>query len=149
MLTRRTAICTFLTAPLLANGAQAGTRRVYAVDGWAIDGTDPVAYFHDRAAVAGLRSEAIRWRGARWCFRTAANREVFERDPHAFAPRYGGFCALGVAQGVLAPSDPQAWSITDRQLFLTASQAERAVWLSDPATHIAHADAHWARLMRG
>ncbi len=147
MLTRRTAICSIFAAPLLANAAMAGMRRVYAVDGWAIEGIDPVAYFRDHAAVPGLRAQAIGWRGAHWCFKSAANREAFERDPHAFAPRYGGYCALALVQGVLTPSDPQAWTIEGGTLFLNSSIADRAAWLSDPARHIVQADAHWARMM--
>ena len=147
MLTRRAAICTILATPMLAMPVCADTPLVYAVDGWAIDGFDPVAYFRDRAVIPGSRREVIGWRGAQWCFKSVAHREAFEADPHAYAPRYGGYCALALIHGELTPSDPQAWSITEDQLFLNTSLADRAVWLADPETNIRRADAHWDRLV--
>ncbi len=147
MLTRREAICTILATPMLAVPVHADTPLIYAVDGWAIDGFDPVAYFRDHAVIQGSRREAIRWRGAQWCFKSAAYREAFESDPHRYAPRYGGYCALALAHGELTPSDPQVWSIEQGQLFLNASLAARVAWLADPAANIRRADTYWARLV--
>jgi len=147
MFTRRAAICAMLAAPLLATSAAAQVSLVYAEDGWAIRGTDPVAYFRGKGVIAGSRTQVVQWRGAKWCFETAANREAFELNPYAFAPQYGGHCALALANGLLAPSDPHAWTIHDDRLFLNYSVEERGSWLQDAEINIRKADAHWSNLL--
>lgn len=148
MFTRRAAISALLAAPLLASTAAAQASLVFAEDGWAIRGTDPVAYFRGKGVIAGSRSQVVKWRGAMWSFETAANREAFELNPHAFAPQYGGHCALALAKGFLAPSDPYAWTIRNDRLFLNFSMQERGSWLADADDNIRKADANWSNLLR-
>ncbi|MEJ6402650.1 YHS domain-containing (seleno)protein [Yoonia sp. 2307UL14-13] len=149
MLTRRAVMMSAIAIPFLANAAIAEPKWVYAPFGFAIGGIDPVAYFRTGAVVEGSHSESVTWRGARWCFDNSVNREAFERDPHAFAPRYGGHCALALSSGALAPSDPEAWTIYDGELFLNHSLTAREVWLRDSKTHVAQADRNWQRFVWG
>jgi len=68
---------------------RADVPAVYAQDGLALGGVDPVAYFTVGAPVAGDRAYGLMWRGAMWRFVSAANRDRFEMDPVGHAPRYG------------------------------------------------------------
>jgi len=147
MLTRRTAICAILAAPMLTTRAFAQASAVYAEDGWAIRGADPVAYFRHGKVVAGSRMLVVRWRGATWCFETAAHREIFELNPHRYAPQYGGYCAMALAKGELAPSRPETWSIFDDRLYLNDTEAEHTAWSQNPGYNIEKADENWLLIM--
>lgn len=56
----------------------------------AIRGYDTVAYFQEGKAVKGSHEFTHEWQGAKWRFASAANRDLFARDPQEFAPQYGG-----------------------------------------------------------
>lgn len=127
----------------LASRARAGGAPIFAENGIAIRGADPVAYFQGRGPVAGLATERVRWRGAVWLFANADNRDVFEWDPRRFAPRFGGYCALAVVEGRLAPSDPRAWSIHEGRLYLLNSYAARRAWLANVEQNIRLAEERW------
>lgn len=135
-----------LLAPALlvsARGAAAGEPEVFQSGGIALGGTDPVAYFTEARPVAGSAGHALGWRGVTWHFASAANLAAFEDDPEAHAPRYGGYCAWAVAQGYLAPTVPEAWSIVDGRLYLNASLGVRRQWERDIPGFIATADGNW------
>ena len=65
---------------LLASTAAAAP-AVFAPDGVAIRGYDPVAYFTESEPVKGSVVHTADWNGARWKFATAANRALFIADP--------------------------------------------------------------------
>ena len=123
--------------------ARAATAPVYAEDGIAIDGTDPVAYFSEGRPVAGSSAHEVTWQGAAWRFASAANRERFEADPGAYAPQYGGWCAWAVAEGYTASTVPEAWKIVDGKLYLNYSRGVQRRWERDIPGTIARADANW------
>lgn len=132
-------------SPLLgaATAAFGGSSPVFAENGVAIRGADAVAYFRGMGAVAGTVGERVRWRGAVWLFATPEHREMFERDPRRFAPRFGGYCAHTLAQGALGPADPRAFAIHDGRLYLLRSQRIKKVWLENIAENVALAQSNW------
>lgn len=115
----------------------------FTEDGVAIRGTDPVAYFLENQPVAGSSEFAYEWGGATWHFASAANRDRFAADPTAYAPQYGGYCAWAVAQGSLAPTDPNAWKIVDGKLYLNVNRRIQQKWEKDIPGNIAKADQNW------
>lgn len=112
----------------------------------AILGYDPVAYFTDGAATQGKADFELRWNGAVWRFANAANRDAFAADPERYAPRYGGYCAYGVARGYAVKIDPEAWTIVDDRLYLNYSKGVQATWTKDIPGYIAEADANWPKI---
>ena len=93
MLTRRNFVLTAMAAPaagLLATPTLAMTPEVFAVDGLAIRGYDPVAYFKEQTDVEGSAEQSIVWKGAEWRFASAENLADFESNPERWAPQYGG-----------------------------------------------------------
>ena len=147
MLTRRLFLGSALAAPLVARPAFAASPDYFAIDGIAIRGTDPVAYFEGAGPVAGSPEHALMWRGATWHFASAANRAPFEADADRFAPRYGGYCAYAVSKGGLATTDPAAWTIHEGQLYLNFSLNVRGIWSQDIPGNIARADANWPAVL--
>ena len=146
MTTRRHLLAAFGAAPLamgFGRAVRAATAPVYAEDGIAIDGTDPVAYFTEGRPVAGLSALEVTWQGAIWRFASVENRERFEADPAAYAPQYGGWCAWAVAEGYTASTVPEAWKIVDGKLYLNYSRGVQRRWERDIPGNIARADANW------
>lgn len=117
--------------------------------GLAIDGYDPVAYFTEGRAVPGNPSIEFTWNGTRYRFSTAANRERFEKDPAAYVPQYGGFCAYAVSRGYTASVDPDAWAVVDGKLYLNYSKRVQRLWQEDVPGNISKGDQNWARLQNG
>ena len=119
---------------------------VNATGGLAIQGYDPVAYFTDGRPRHGAAAHAFDWHGARWLFVSARHRDMFAADPERYAPRYGGFCAYGMAGGYKAPVDPEAFSIVEDRLYLNYSDSIRRDWMADIPGFVAKADAAWPRV---
>jgi len=111
--------------------------------GLAISGYDPVAYIAEGRARRGASAYHADWRGSRWLFVSSANRDAFLAEPDRYAPRYGGWCAYGMAHGYKAPIDPEAWTVVGDRLYLNYSKSVRRTWLGDVPGFLAKADAHW------
>ena len=147
MLSRRLFIGAALATPFLARPAFAAADPVFSARGLAIRGTDPVAYFDGNGPVAGDAAHAVMWMNATWHFANADNRAMFESDPAAFAPQYGGYCAYAVSKGYTASTDPEAWSIVDKKLYLNYSLSVRDIWTRDIPGNIAKGDANWPAVL--
>uniref|UniRef100_UPI0040470B76 YHS domain-containing (seleno)protein n=1 Tax=Yoonia sp. TaxID=2212373 RepID=UPI0040470B76 len=149
MLIRRSFICLMTTLPVLATPALAASPDIFAVGGLAIRGTDPVAYFAQQGPVAGDPAHSLMWRGATWRFASMANRDLFEADPMAYAPQYGGYCAYAASKGAIATSVPDAWTIYEGKLYLNFSQDVRDIWRRDIPGNILRADEYWPDILTG
>ena len=143
MLARRSLLGLMATTPLLARPAFAASPEVFSHDGFAIRGTDPVAYFTQGVPMAGNEAHKLMWRGATWTFANAENMAMFEMDPERYAPQYGGYCAYALSKGAIATSVPEAWTIVDGRLYLNFSVNVRSIWSQDIPGNIALADANW------
>jgi len=115
--------------------------------GGAIRGYDPVAYFTEGRPVQGDRDYRSDWNGATWRFSSAENKALFDADPTAYAPQYGGYCAWAIAQGSLASIDPDLWTIVDGKLYLNYSTDVQNKWEQDIPGFIARADQNWPGIL--
>ena len=143
MLNRRTFVGLLAASPLLASPAFAASPETFAVDGLAIRGTDPVAYFDEMGPVMGTSDHSLMWKGAQWQFASADNLAKFEADPDSYTPQYGGYCAYAMSKGAIATSDPEAWTIYEGKLYLNYSKTVRKIWFGDIPGNIALADGNW------
>ena len=152
MLTRRATLQLFAAAPVAyaaaaATPAFASEPAVYQDGGIAIDGTDAVAYFTEGKPVAGSDSHKVTWNGATWRFSSAENAATFEANPTAYAPQYGGYCAWAAAEGYVAPTAPDAWTIHDGKLYLNFNKRIRRRWERDIPGNVARGDANWPGIL--
>ncbi|MDF1715807.1 MAG: YHS domain-containing (seleno)protein [Antarcticimicrobium sp.] len=132
-----------LASLLLPSMALAEMPVFYTRQGVAIGGYDTVAYFTEGGAVQGRPDFAVMWKGAVWLFATRKNREIFEANPRAYAPQYGGYCAFAMSKGQASGTNPEAWKIVDGKLYLIHNHTYMKVWLQDPAQYIVLSDANW------
>lgn len=130
-----------VAAMTCAGAAHAG--EINEIDGVAIKGYDPVAYFEAAAPVPGRADITAEYAGATFRFADTGNRDAFRADPARYAPQYGGFCAYGTARGYKAGIDPAAFTIVGGKLYLNYDTGVQATWAKDVPGHIARADDNW------
>lgn len=152
MIHRRPLLAAFASAVLLLvsapHAAVADQPIIFAEHGRAIGGYDTVAYFTDGQPVRGDIRYSVMWKGAVWLFANPENRDRFEANPRAFAPRYGGYCAYGMARGKAIGSAPDAWAIRDGRLYLIHNRDLAEQWQQDAPAEIAQANANWPAALR-
>lgn len=138
----------FAAATATMISARTARARIFTgfIEGTAVGGFDAVAYHTQGEAVPGDPAVTLSHEGATWRFTSEANRALFEANPDAYAPEYGGHCAWATAQGYLAQGDPEIWRIFDGRLFLNATQGVNRRWLRDVESFIVQADANWPSL---
>ena len=117
--------------------------------GLAIRGYDPVAYHTKGQPIEGSSKYEFVWKGAKWRFSSAANRDLFAADPERYAPRYGGYCAWAVSKGYTASVDPEnAWKIVDGRLYLNYNIDIKQKWEKDIPGNIRKADQNWPGVLK-
>jgi YHS domain-containing protein len=133
-----------ITALLLVASTQA--QPVFSQNGKAIRGYDPVAYHIQKMPVAGADSLQHSWNGASWFFSSRENLDRFKANPAKYAPAYGGYCAYGVSENHLSPTDPLAFTIVRDTLYLNYNLKVRSLWLKDTTQRIQTANMYWPKL---
>ncbi len=132
-----------LLGALISTAALAAKPEVFSRNGAAINGYDPVAYFTEEKPVKGSRDHSLNWKDAVWLFSSADNKALFEADPDAYAPQYGGYCAYAVSRNYTAKTEPDAWTVYDGKLFLNYNKLVRGLWEIDIPGNVAKGDMNW------
>jgi len=146
MITRRTAIVSLFAG--LATPVFAGSPPIFSgPNGLAVNGYDVVAYFRAGTPTSGTPSFKLEWNGALWQFSSAENRELFQNNPEAYAPQFGGYCAFAASKGALASTVPEAWTIFEGKLYLNFSLQARQLWSQDIPGNIALAEGFWPAIL--
>ena len=130
-----------------ASSANAMQPPVYSVDGIAIGGYDPVAYFDFLIPVKGSPEFTVEWNGTVWHFASNENMGRFVDDPAAFAPQYGGYCAYAVSRGSTAKTEPDAFTIHEGKLYLNYDLAVQRIWRWDVPGNVEAADENWPSVL--
>jgi hypothetical protein len=137
------AVCALLLA---TRGVLAG--EFFEADGLALRGYDPVAYFEANAPTKGKPEHSLVHRGSRFLFASAANRQKFAANPDAYSPQFGGFCALGTANGYKVSTQPDAFKVVDGKLYLNYNRKVLDLWTQDEPGYIAKANANWPEVSK-
>ena len=133
------AICLMISV----EGLAAGDAVSVDADRVAIQGYDTVAYFTAGKPVKGRPEFEAEWQGARWRFANAEHRDMFSANPETYAPRFGGYCVMGVAMGLSERPNPEAWVIIDGKLYLASYKQDIDDLNKDVAGNIQKAEAGW------
>ena len=83
------------------------------LNGLAINGFDPVAYFTSGKPTPGLAQFSTTYKVATYRFVSAENRDRFIATPEKFVPQYGGYCAYAISLNKIADIDPDEWTIVN------------------------------------
>ncbi len=98
--------------------------------GIALKGYDPVAYIQNSEAMPGNSEFTVTWDDADWQFASAENMMLFEQDPEAYAPQFGGFCSFAASKGFTADISPDAWHVHDGKLYVFADKNVQDDWVA-------------------
>jgi YHS domain-containing protein len=119
-----------------------------ADNGLAIKGYDPVAYFMQKKAVKGSKDLSLIHQGVLYYFSNAVNKELFKRNPAAYEPQYGGWCAYAMGEtNEKVTIDPETFKIIDGKLFLFYNRFftnTLTKWNKDENNLHKKADLNWA-----
>jgi signal transduction histidine kinase len=109
----------------------------------AIGGFDTVGYFLLGRPVGGNSSISTEWNGKRWLFENEHHKALFMENPTRFAPKYHGFCALGMSRNALGYGNPEAFDIVNDELFFAFNLEVLQMWKEKQREYITVADEHW------
>lgn len=109
----------------------------------ALGGYDAVSYFTQGEPVLGQADHEYYWQGVSWFFASAANRDVFARDPDIYAPQFGGHGTMSMSRGYLSDGNPQIFIVLDNRLFLFYSQGNRDAFMQAENTARVRAMERW------
>lgn len=118
--------------------------------GVAIQGYDPVGYFINHKATKGSAQFATTYKGVTYQFASAANRDLFLKNPSAYEPTYGGWCAYAMgATGEKVEIDPETFEVRDGKLNLfyhSLFNNTLPKWQKDEPSLHRKADQNWAKI---
>ncbi|NHQ87541.1 YHS domain-containing protein [Iodobacter sp. HSC-16F04] len=136
---------TFAVLPSTAMAYDENSTAAINVDaqGVGLQGFDPVAYFTVKAPTLGNAAYTASHNGITYHFASKGNRDKFTANPAHYAPRFGGFCAMGVALDKKLDGDPQAWKVVDGKLYLNVNKEVQKKWLEDVAGNLKKANMEW------
>ena len=109
----------------------------------AIGGYCPVAYAAMNKAVKGDPAFSSVHNGQRFQFVNAGAKKMFDAEPRRYSPRFEGWCATAVAQGMKVESQPTLFTVHEGKTYLFSSQEAKAMFDQDTAGTITKADANW------
>ena len=140
---------------LVATNAFAQTPKTSDLNldkGVAIQGYDPVSYFSEHKAVEGKKEFAFKHEGATYYFKSAANKDLFAKNPSAYEPQYGGWCAYAMGEtGEKVEIDPGTFKVLDGKLYLFYNAFFNNTlpkWNKDETRLKANADKNWKTLVK-
>lgn len=132
-----------LSVAMATSALAAGVELNASSTGLALQGYDPVAYFTVGEPTKGNWKITALHNDALYRFASEENKVAFEKNPEAYLPEYGGYCAFGAAMGFKFDGDPTLWKIVDNQLYLNLSEDIQKRWEGDIPGFIEKADNHW------
>jgi YHS domain-containing protein len=135
--TRRTLLISAACAVAGAARAQTQPARL------ALRGYDPVAYFEIGKPAVGRAEFEYLFDDVRYRFASAEHLTLFRADPERYAPRFGGYCAMGISQGRKFEPDPNAWVISDGRLFVFGNLGARDDFRADFVERARKARENW------
>jgi YHS domain-containing protein len=112
----------------------------------ALQGHDPVAFHTVGKAMKGNPGISAEYGGHKYLFSSEANKATFEEQAEKYLPAYGGYCAYGVALGVLFPVEIDTWEIIDGRLVLQFSQEVKQMFGEQKDENIRKANENWPKL---
>lgn len=116
-------------------------------DAAVVDGYDVVAYHTVGMPMKGSADYTATYQGVTWQFASAENLAMFEADPGAYAPAYGGWCAAGASKGKKVPTKADLWAIVDGQLYLNSSpKAHNKLFLAKTEEVIRKGETNWKQI---
>ena len=150
-----------LTAVATLLAAVAVTPDVFAADeynvstgttvsgaGVALRGDDAVALATGLKVVPGKAEFTVERDGVAYYFSSKKTMAQFKADPHKYMPKYGGFCAFGVAVGKKLDASNRFADIVNGKLYVFLNAVAFEKYKEDKAGTLAKAEKNWPAMHR-
>lgn len=124
------------TVPTEAN---ATPRSSWYGQATALEGTDVVSYFSEAGPVQGSTDYTFKWDNSEWRFASEANRDLFAADPEKFAPQFGGYCPVALANGDVLVGSGQHHVVVDERLYFNLDEGSANLFRNETGRFIAEA----------
>ena len=111
--------------------------------GVALRGGDAVALATGLEIRPGHAKFTVEHDGVAYYFSSEETKKKFAANPERYMPRYGGFCAFGVAVGMKLDAAPRYADIVDGKLYVFLNAVAFAKYKEDKAGTLAKAERNW------
>ena len=108
-----------------------------------LHGVDPVSVFESEAPRIGDAVHTVQHDGVDYYFATDATKQLFEADPEAHLPQFGGFCAFGIYKGKKLDGDVRYADIVEGKLYLFVNAAIFEAYLANRDEVLSGAEEMW------
>ncbi len=122
--------------------------EINQIDGLALHGFDPVAYFTQNKAIKGEPFITASYQGVTYQFASKEDQAAFQANPAKYVPQYGGFCAFATTAGLKADVDPYAFAINDGKLYVNYSDKALQAYQADVKGNTKKADHNWPEVAK-
>ena len=112
-------------------------------------GADVVAYFSDNRHVPGSPEYRSEYQGVDFYFSSAEHKALFDANPTAYLPQYGGYCANGIAFGIPWGGNAEDFIVHDNKLYIFGGELSKQAFLLDLDKNLALADKYWEEEVKG
>ena len=112
----------------------------------AFGGFDPVAVRNYQALMKGLPQYVSYYRGGFYHFTCHLHKTTFDASPSLYAPQFGGYSALSMANGKLKKADVNTWSISNDRLIVLENQAAVSTWNLNASENLKKAETKWPKI---
>jgi YHS domain-containing protein len=112
-------------------------------------GADVVAYFTDNRHVQGSPGYRSEYQGVDFYFSSAENKSLFDANPPAYIPQYGGYCANGIVFGIPWGGNAEDFVVHDDKLYIFGGRLSKQAFLLDLDKNLALADQYWEEEVKG
>ena len=140
--------------PLSTQNPGGGLSPVNAIASEADDhlmlfGADVVAYFTENRHVQGSAEYRSEYEEVDFYFASAENKALFDANPEAYIPQYGGYCTNGIAFGIPWGGNAEDFIVHDGKLYIFGGELSKQAVLLDLEKNIALSDSYWEEEIKG
>ncbi len=138
-------LCVLLSANTMANAQEYNTDDSKI----ALSGFSPVSYIELQLAQRGKAAYRTEYRGLKYYFTNAEQKSRFVANPEKYLPKYGGWCATGIAAGAKFRVDPHKFIVENGELLLFLYDLEvdaKELWQADPTEMHKKAESNWKKM---
>ncbi len=112
-------------------------------------GADVVAYFTEGRFVQGSAEYRSEIDGVDFHFASAEHKGLFDADPNAYIPQYGGYCTNGIVFGIPWGGNAEDFIVHDGRLYIFGGETSKQAVLLDLEKNLALADRYWSEEVQG
>ena len=131
--------------------SHAADPQIFSTKKGALRGYDVISYFDIEAGATPLKGSddfTSVYKGATFKFSSVENKQKFDKNPEAYIPQYGGYCAYATARDFVTYSRPNAWKIVEGKLYLNNNKASFKGWQKKQDEYISQADENWPDVLK-